>query len=46
MQRNYYLTILEGIVTECMNLITIVLPSGYDSMYVIEHCAELYTNFL
>ena len=33
-------------VTECMDLITIVLLSNYDFMYVTEHGAELYTNFL
>jgi len=33
-------------VTECMDLITIVLLSNYDFMYVTKHCAELYTNFL
>ena len=29
-----------------MDLITIVFLNDYDFMYVTEHCAELYTNFL
>ena len=37
---------VQATVTECMDLITIVFLSDYDFMYVTEHCAELYTNFL